>query len=161
MNIDMDTNRRLVYSGEKFRDFLAANHITYQEASNVLGIDKNTIGKAVRGGNLNTSILLKICNEYKLDLNDFFVAEDGSEIASEKGAGTYCGQDNAALPDEGAWCAAEKEEPYASGSGIAPGVMEELLRSKEKEIARLRMLVKLYQERADMLQQKLVRGLKE
>ena len=72
----MGTNRRLVYSGERFRDFLAANHITYQEASNVLCIDKSTIWKAVRGVNLDTSILLKICNEYTLDLSDFFITVD-------------------------------------------------------------------------------------
>ncbi len=71
---------KIIYSGIKFREFLSRRGITYQEASAFLGIDKNTIGKAVRGGNLNMSVLLTICNMYHLNIADFFVLEhDGEE----------------------------------------------------------------------------------
>lgn len=150
----METNRRLVYSGERFRDFLAANHITYQEASNTLGIDKNTIGKAVRGGNLNTSILLKICNEYKLDLNDFFITVDEAfsqpdSYGEESPEPTSSGFDRSIYAEE-------DEETYGTKSKMSDNAMRELLQSKDQEISRLRMLVKLYQERVDMLQRKLM-----
>lgn len=151
----MDTNRRLVYSGERFRDFLVANHITYQEASNTLGIDKNTIGKAVRGGNLNTSILLKICNEYKLDLTDFFVEETEENNLHGKAGSIYSAEHGAVgRMEEEARSAAEEDEPY----GTKEKTIIELLHSKDAEISRLRMLVKLYQERVDLLQQKLING---
>ena len=153
----MGTNRRLVYSGERFRDFLAANHITYQEASNVLGIDKNTIGKAVRGGNLNTAILLKICNEYKLDLSDFFITVD-DELPSGVNYGEEYSEQESPVSDDAGY-AAEDEEYY--GAKISDKVLKELLHSKELEISRLRMLVKLYQERVDMLQQQLMNDSRE
>lgn len=150
----METNRRLVYSGERFRDFLAANHITYQEASNTLGIDKNTIGKAVRGGNLNTSILLKICNEYKLDLSDFFITVDEALSQEESYGEEY--PEPASSGFGKSRYAEEDEETYGTRPKMSDNVMRELLQSKDQEISRLRMLVKLYQERVDMLQQKLM-----
>ena len=68
----MEIKSQLIYDGSKLREYLLRNKMTYQDASERLDIDKNTIGKAVRGGNLNTSILLKICNEFNLNLMDFF-----------------------------------------------------------------------------------------
>lgn len=70
---------KIIYSGNKFREFLSRRGITYQEASAFLGIDKNTIGKAVRGGNLNMSVLLTICNKYHLSISDFFVTEPDND----------------------------------------------------------------------------------
>lgn len=61
-----------IYSGEKFKNFLQRRNISYKEASENLGIDKNTVGKAVRGGNLNIDIILRICNIYGLCIYDFF-----------------------------------------------------------------------------------------
>lgn len=76
---------KIIYSGIKFREFLSRRGITYQEASAFLGIDKNTIGKAVRGGNLNMSVLLTICNMYHLNIADFFVLEcDGEENSTHE-----------------------------------------------------------------------------
>lgn len=70
----MAVTKKIVYSGDKFREYLTRHRITYQEASMQLGIDKNTIGKAVRGGNLNLNVLLTICNFYGLDISEFFKA---------------------------------------------------------------------------------------
>ena len=67
----MAVTKKIVYSGDKFREYLNRHKITYQEASLQLGIDKNTIGKAVRGGNLNLNVLLTICNFYGLDISEF------------------------------------------------------------------------------------------
>lgn len=146
----METNKRLVYNGHNFREFLNRNRITYQEASSTLSIDKNTIGKAVRGGNLNTSILLKICNTYKLSLSDFFsVVEDAPDMDNESEVKEYRFR-----PEESdLLLAGEREGPYS----VAPKtieLLEELIRSKDMEINRLRMLMRLYEERADLLQGK-------
>lgn len=81
----MAVTKKIVYSGDKFREYLNRHKITYQEASLQLGIDKNTIGKAVRGGNLNLNVLLTICNFYGLDISEFFK----SEILSDKNSGGY------------------------------------------------------------------------
>lgn len=69
------TADKWIYTGEKFRNFLHRNGISYKEAAATLGIDKNTVGKAVRGGNMNVDILLRICNEYGLRMTDFFTVE--------------------------------------------------------------------------------------
>ena len=61
-----------VYSGEELKSFLQRSDLTYKEAAEALGIDKNTVGKAVRGGNLNVDIILRICNTYGLNAHDFF-----------------------------------------------------------------------------------------
>lgn len=67
---------KLVYTGSRFKSYLQRNKISYKEAADALGIDKNTVGKAVRGGNLNVDIILRICNEYQLKITEFFVLED-------------------------------------------------------------------------------------
>ena len=69
------TADKWIYTGEKFRNFLHRNGISYKEAAATLGIDKNTVGKAVRGCNMNVDILLRICNEYGLRMTDFFAVE--------------------------------------------------------------------------------------
>ena len=61
-----------VYSGEELKSFLQRSDLTYKEAAEALGIDKNTVGKSVRGGNLNVDIILRICNTYGLNAHDFF-----------------------------------------------------------------------------------------
>ena len=66
-----------VYSGEKLKSFLQRSDLSYKDAAEELGIDKNTVGKAVRGGNLNVDIILNICNTYGLSIYDFFKYEDG------------------------------------------------------------------------------------
>ena len=61
-----------IYSGDKLRRFLQYRGISYKMASAELGIDRNTVGKAVRGGNMNIDILLHICNHYGMKITDFF-----------------------------------------------------------------------------------------
>jgi transcriptional regulator with XRE-family HTH domain len=61
-----------VYSGEELKSFLQRSDLSYKDAAEDLGIDKNTVGKAVRGGNLNIDIILRICNTYGLNIHDFF-----------------------------------------------------------------------------------------
>ena len=74
------TLKKLVYSGDKFRQFLHRYNISYKDAAETLGIDKNTVGKAVRGGNMNVDIILRICNTYNLDIADFFTSLDEGEV---------------------------------------------------------------------------------
>lgn len=63
------------YSGERFRQYLQRNKISYKEAARILSIDKNTVGKAARGGNLKVDILLHICNVFQMDVTDFFCCD--------------------------------------------------------------------------------------
>ena len=62
----------LYYSGLQFKAFLKQHNISYKQAAEAIGVNKNTVGKVVRGGNLNTHILLRICQVYELDIRDFF-----------------------------------------------------------------------------------------
>lgn len=80
---DKDKSAKLEYSGEKFRMFLQRNDISYKEAAETLGIDKNTVGKAVRGGNMNVDMVLRICNCYGLKITDFFACRDDAESDME------------------------------------------------------------------------------
>ena len=67
------------YSGERFRQYLQRNKISYKEAARILSIDKNTVGKAARGGNLKVDILLHICNVFQMDVTDFFCDVVGAD----------------------------------------------------------------------------------
>lgn len=71
------------YTGERFRQYLQRNNISYKQAADELGIDKNTVGKAVRGGNLNVDIILRICNIYDFSIIDFFSWEDEDGVSAE------------------------------------------------------------------------------
>jgi len=51
----MKDGKKLVYSGDSLRRFLHRKGLTYKDAAKELGLDKNTIGKAVRGGNILSS----------------------------------------------------------------------------------------------------------
>lgn len=126
--------------------------MTYQDASERLDIDKNTIGKAVRGGNLNTSILLKICNEFNLNLMDFFT------FVEEKDK-----KEDLSIPklysagERGLDVVSDKGECYSTSSKTL-SLMEKLLLSKDEEIKRLKALLKLYEDRMDILQNKFLKG---
>ena len=65
-----------VYTGVKLKNYLQRSDLSYKDAAEELGIDKNTVGKAVRGGNLNIDIILRICNTYGLNIYDFFEQVD-------------------------------------------------------------------------------------
>ncbi len=69
----------LTYSGRRFIRFLQRNRISYKEPAEKLSIDKNTVGKAVRGGNLNIDIVLRICNVYGMRITDFFMLTDEND----------------------------------------------------------------------------------
>ena len=71
------------YSGLQFKAFLRQHNISYKQAAEAIGVNKNTVGKVVRGGNLNTHILLRICQVYELDIRDFFkqVLPENAETA--------------------------------------------------------------------------------
>ncbi|MBQ7820350.1 MAG: helix-turn-helix transcriptional regulator [Bacteroidales bacterium] len=145
----MEIKSQLIYDGSKLREFLLKNKMTYQDASERLDIDKNTIGKAVRGGNLNTSILLKICNEFNLNLMDFFTfVEDKDNLPISN---PYDAE------KRGVDVVSDKEEDY-SASFKRQSLMEKLLLSKEEEIKRLKALLKLYEDRMDILQNKVLKG---
>ena len=68
----MKEGKKLIYTGDLLRKFLHQKGITYKEAAKELGLDKNTIGKAVRGGNMNINVLLTIANHWNLPITDFF-----------------------------------------------------------------------------------------
>lgn len=78
----------------------------------MLGIDKNTVGKAVRGGNLNINIILLICNRYDLDIRDFFKQLVAENRDSEN---HYFSTDISAIP---AAICAEEDLNYKKSKNI-------------------------------------------
>lgn len=70
---------KLIYSGKIFKTFLERKKLSHKTVAAQLGINKNTVGKAARGGNLNVNILLLICNEYDLKISDFFTTQEKSD----------------------------------------------------------------------------------
>lgn len=142
-------NREVVYSGEKLKEFLTKNRITYLEASEALNIDKNTIGKAVRGGNLNLSIILKICNTYGFKPADFFSFAniDGNDVDSD--ANVNYSENNSSSYSY----AAEDDNEYLPISEYEKiEILENLLTSKDVEISLLRETLKAYQERLEAVE---------
>lgn len=146
----MAVTKKIVYSRDKFREYLNRHKITYQEASLQLGIDKNTIGKAVRGGNLNLNVLLTICNFYGLDISEFFK----SETLSDKNSGGYPASVSLSDLSKTVPFVAEEVAGYIVKNGVTPEI-EELILSKDKEISLLKEMNNLYKERLDLYQKKL------
>lgn len=143
---------KIIYSGNKFREFLSRRGITYQEASAFLGIDKNTIGKAVRGGNLNMSVLLTICNKYHLNISDFFIIE-----SNDGEIGTYENSIDIPLPEPSHPLASVSEDFETYKISKKPKFLyEDLLAAKDLEIALLREMNELYKKQIEMLQEKIV-----
>lgn len=147
----MAVTKKIVYSGDKFREYLTRHRITYQEASVQLGIDKNTIGKAVRGGNLNLNVLLTICNFYGLDISEFFK----TETSSDRNNKNYPDSSSLSNISTHSFVVQEKVADYTLKNAVSPE-MEDLILSKEKEISLLREMNTLYKERLDLLQNKLL-----
>lgn len=74
------------YTGEPLKQYLQRRRLSYQAASRQLGINKNTLAKAIKGGNLGIALLLHISNQYKIEISRFFrrdetIAEDNEAIA--------------------------------------------------------------------------------
>ena len=124
----MAVTKKIVYSGDKFREYLNRHKITYQEASLQLGIDKNTIGKAVRGGK--------------------------SETLSDKNSGGYPASVSLSDLSKTVPFVAEEVAGYIVKNGVTPEI-EALILSKDKEISLLKEMNNLYKERLDLYQKKL------
>lgn len=76
----MKDGKKLVYSGDSLRRFLHRKGLTYKDAAKELGLDKNTIGKAVRGGNMNINVLLSIANHWNFPITDFFIFVNQEDV---------------------------------------------------------------------------------
>ena len=92
----MKNTVKILYTGSRFKSFLKRNKISYKDAADALGIDKNTVGKAVRGGNLSIETILRICNLYQLKITDFFITTT-VESASD-GANYYISSIEGGVP---------------------------------------------------------------
>ena len=80
-SLDKIISQKYVYTGERLKSYFQCHGISYKQAAEDLHIDKNTVGKAVRGGNLNIDIILRICNVYRLKITDFFKLVNVCETA--------------------------------------------------------------------------------
>lgn len=127
----MKDGKKLVYSGDSLRRFLHRKGLTYKDAAKELGLDKNTIGKAVRGGNMNINVLLSIANHWNFPITDFFIFVNQEECEE-----TY-------------FISPNKYNKNLSTEELA------LKASKQQEISLLQNLIRNYQDRIDLLQQEL------
>ena len=118
---------RIVYTGERFKKYLQRNKISYKEAAELLGIDKNTVGKAVRGGNLNLDIILRICNVYPLRIADFFITagEEGEMSDSDYYISLESNSRREGMVSEEEFCYKKCQRPFTFF--IAPGYHLDLL----------------------------------
>ncbi len=73
---DIASEKELIFSGERLRHYLGRKGISYKMAAEQLGMDKNTVAKVVRGGNVNVAVILKICNRYGLNINELIHCRD-------------------------------------------------------------------------------------
>lgn len=70
------------YSGKKFRNYLKLKGLSYAEAADRFGVNKNTISKVVsekREGTVSLDTLLKIVNQSEMWITDFFKCWKASE----------------------------------------------------------------------------------
>ena len=124
----MKDGKKLVYSGDSLRRFLHRKGLTYKDAAKELGLDKNTIGKAVRGGNMNINVLLSIANHWNFPITDFFIFVNQEEC--------------------------EDSKIYKNIKNLSTEELA-LKASKQQEISLLQNLIRNYQDRIDLLQQEL------
>lgn len=147
----MKESKKLVYSGDLLRKFLHRKGLTYKDAAKELGLDKNTIGKAVRGGNLNINVLLTIANHWNLPITDFFtfISNDECQEAYFSSPNQYAFDDE----DE----TATAGEPLKLYKNITKLENEKsaIYESKQQEIELLQNLINNYQKRIEILQQEL------
>lgn len=81
----MGEKKIIQYNGERFRRYLERNNLSYQDAAELFGVDKNTIGKVVRDKNVTMKVLLKIVNKCDFPIGHFFT----SEVVKYEGEETY------------------------------------------------------------------------
>ncbi len=147
----MKNGKKLVYSGIKLRKFLQNKGITYKDAAQELGLDKNTIGKAVRGGNLNVSVLLSIANHWDFPITDFFSLVNPMMCESDYFIRTKRYRN---LSEEEFYAVAEDAKDYKNLKNLSTEELA-LKESKEREIELLNDLILNYQKRIDLLEQEL------
>ena len=149
----MKDGKKLVYSGDLLRRFFRRKGITYKDAAKELGLDKNTIGKAVRGGNMNINVLLNIANHWNLPISDFFIVVDQNGcdenyfISSDK---YHSDSNNDGL------VVSEDSKIYKNTKNLSTEELA-LKESKEREIALLQDLIANYTDRIELLQKELER----
>ncbi len=147
----MKNGKKLVYSGIKFRKFLQNKGITYKDASQELGLDKNTIGKAVRGGNLNVSVLLSIANHWDFPIADFFSLVNPKICEGDYFIRTKHYRN---LSEERYNSVAEEPKNYKNLKKLSTEELA-LKESKQNEIELLNGLIYNYQRRINLLEQEL------
>lgn len=146
----MKEDKKLVYSGDLLRKFLHRKGLTYKDAAKELGLDKNTIGKAVRGGNLNINVLLNIANHWNLPITDFFTFVSNDECKETY----FISTDSYPTEIENSDLAVgEPVKIYKNTENIAN--KDKLIASKRQEIELLQNLIANYRKRIELLQQEL------
>lgn len=148
----MANKKKVLYRGDRFRSYLERKDLTYAKASSILSINKNTIGKAVRGGNLYVDVLLKISNSLDFPITSFFKYEDGTYLNDEN----YINSLYPALGDKdnSPILASEMEKKYKLCEKDN-NFDAELLASRDQEIALLKSLNDNYRQQIAILKQKL------
>lgn len=87
------------YSGKKFRVYLKSKGLSYAEAADRFGVNKNTISKVVsekQEGTVSLDTLLKIVNQSEMWITDFFKcwkATEGQESGEHLGISYDVGMD--------------------------------------------------------------------
>lgn len=147
----MKEGKKLVYTGDLLRKFLHRKGITYKEAAKELGLDKNTIGKAVRGGNMNINVLLTIANHWNLPITDFFTL-----ISNDECREAYFISPNPYVFEEKSSDSISNES-FNTYKNIKKmqNSPNSVCDSKLQEIELLQSLIDNYQKRIEMLQQEL------
>lgn len=147
----MKEGKKLVYSGDLLRKFLHRKGLTYKDAAKELGLDKNTIGKAVRGGNMNINVLLNIANHWNLPITDFFTL-----VSSDECREAYFISPNPYTigEEEHDLAASDTVKIYKNNKNISNNKVD-LRNSKQQEIELLQELIKNYQKRIEVLQQEI------
>ena len=139
----------LIYSGDKFRKFLSRRGLSYQDVAVRLGLDKNTIGKVVRGDNFSVNVLLAICNYYNLDINDFFECEEEEvQVNVFESSLREAVTDPPPLIFEPIWENVGRCVVYKK----SVSQLEDIIAAKENEIILLREVNMLYRRMVEELQ---------
>ena len=149
--VPMKEGKKLVYSGDLLRKFLHRKGLTYKDAAKELGLDKNTIGKAVRGGNMNINVLLNIANHWNLPISDFFTLVSDNECQE-----SYFISPNPYIIDkaDNNFTALEPVKTYKNIKNISNNKTA-LHNSKQQEIELLQERIKNYQKRIEVLRQEM------
>lgn len=149
----MKDGKKLVYSGDSLRRFLHRKGLTYKDAAKELGLDKNTIGKAVRGGNMNINVLLSIANHWNFPITDFFIFVNQEECEETYFISPNKYNNNSANDN---LLVSEDSKIYKNIKNLSTEELA-LKASKQQEISLLQNLIRNYQDRIDLLQQELGR----